>query len=445
MGPFMISSVNIALPYIGREFTMNTVLLNWVILSFILTRAVFISPFGKLADIYGRKKLLMFGMAFCIISSILCGISSSPIMLIVFRVLQGISTAPISIAVISILTSVFPQGERGRAIGLNVAATYIGLSSGPFLGGFLTQYLGWRSIFFFVVPIGMTVIILLLKVKQEWTGAKHEEFDYKGSFIYGLGLFGIVYGLSLIRSFWGPMFMLSGIIFILIFGYYENKAKSPILNIKLLRRNRILIFSSLAALINYSATFAISYLLSLYLQYIKALEPQQAGLVLVAQPVVQALFSPLAGRLSDRIEPRIVASLGMALTAIGLTFYIFLTETTNIIFIISALLIVGLGFAFFSSPNTNAVMCSVEKKYYGVASGIIGTARSVGQAFSMGITSLIMLIYIGNVQISPEHYPNFLVSVKIIFLVFTILCFIGIFASIVRGTVNNEIEKKEFS
>jgi len=443
--PFMVSSVNIALPYIGKEFAMNTVLLNWVILSFILALAVFISPFGKLADIYGRKKLLMFGMASCTIASILCGISSNAMMLIVFRVIQGVSAAPISIAVISILTSVFPQGERGKVIGLNVAATYTGLSSGPFLGGFLTQYLGWRSIFFVIAPIGMAVIILLLNVKQEWTGAKHEEFDVKGSIIYGAGLFGIVYGLSLIRFFWGPVLMLAGIILMVIFGYYENKVKSPILNMNLIKSNRVLIFSSLAALINYSATFAISYLLSLYLQYIKAFEPQQAGLVLVAQPVMQALFSPFAGRLSDRIEPRIVASLGMALTATGLAFFIFLTETTSILPIIFALLIVGLGFAFFSSPNTNAVMCSVEKKYYGVASGIIGTARSVGQAFSMGITSLVMLIYVGNVQINQNHYPDFLMSVKVTFLVFTLLCFMGIFASIVRGTVNKEIEKKEFN
>lgn len=442
--PFMVSSVNIALPYIGKEFAMNTVLLNWVILSFILALAVFISPFGKLADIHGRKKLLILGMTSCTIASVLCGISSSANMLILFRVLQGVSSAPISIAVISILTSVFPQGERGRVIGLNVAATYTGLSSGPFLGGFLTQYLGWRSIFFFIVPIGMIVIILLLNVKQEWVGAKHEEFDVKGSIIYGVGLFGIVYGLSLIRFFWGPMLMLVGIICIVIFVYYENKVESPILNINLIKNNKVLIFSSLAALINYSATFAISYLLSLYLQYIKAFEPQQAGLVLVAQPIVQALFSPLAGRLSDRIEPRIVASLGMALTAVGLAFFIFLTETTNILLIISALLIVGLGFAFFSSPNTNAVMCSVGKEYYGVASGIIGTARSVGQAFSMGITSLIMLIFIGNVQINLNNYSDFLISVKVTFLVFTLLCIVGIFASIVRGVLKKDKNIVEF-
>lgn len=441
--PFMVSSINIALPFIGKDFNMSAVSLNWAILSFLLSMAVFISPFGRLADIYGRKKLLIFGMTSCVMASIFCGISSNAWMLIIFRILQGISSAPITITVVSILTSVYPSGERGKVLGLNVAATYTGLSSGPFLGGLLTQYFGWRSVFFFIVPIGMTVILLLLKIKQEWVGAKHEEFDYRGSIIYGLGLFGIVYGLSQIRSFLGPVLMLFGILFIFIFSYYENKVKSPILNLKLISSNRILIFSSLAALINYSATFAISYLLSLYLQYIKAFEPQQAGLVLVAQPLVQALFSPIAGKLSDRIEPRIVASIGMILTAVGLAFFIFLTETTSIIFIIVALLMVGLGFAFFSSPNTNAVMNSVDKKYFGVASGIIGTARSVGQAFSMGITSLIMLIYMGNVQINEEYYADFLGSVKVAFFVFTILCVAGIFASLARGKIDKKIGKNE--
>jgi len=437
--PFMVSSINIALPFIGREFSMNTVLLNWVVLSYILALAVFIFPFGRIADIFGRKKLLIYGMAVFTLTSILCGLSFNAVILIASRVLQGISGASISVTVISILTSVYLPGERGKILGLNVAATYAGLSAGPFLGGFLVKYLGWRSIFFFVVPIGVTVILLLLNIKQEWAEAKDEKFDYIGSVVYGVGLFGIVCGLSLIRYFWGPILLFIGIISIFFFGFYENKAKSPMLNVALIKSNRILTFSSIAALINYSATFAISYLLSLYLQYIKDFDPQKAGLILVAQPVVQAFFSPLTGKISDRIEPRIVASLGMALTSTGLAFFIFLTNDTNILFIISALLIVGLGFAFFSSPNTNAVMCSVEKKYYGVASGIIGTARSVGQAFSMGITSLVMVIYMGNVQISYDNYPNFLVSVRVTFFIFTILCFLGVFASIVRGTINREI------
>ena len=434
--PFMLSSVNIALPSIGKEFAINTVLMNWVVLSFMLSRALFILPFGRLADIFGRKRLLLYGMSIFTLASIICGISFNAGMLIGFRVLQGISSAMISVTLISILSSVYFQGDRGRALGINVAATYIGLSSGPFLGGFLTKYLGWRSIFFLVVPIGIIVIIILLNLKQNWAEAKGEEFDYKGSIIYSMGLFGVVYGLSFVRSFWGPIFMLIGCILLTIFGFYENRVKNPILNMTLIKNNKILTFSSLAALINYSATFAISYLLSLYLQYIKGFEPQQAGLILIAQPLIQALFSPIAGGLSDRIEPRMVASLGMAITSAGLAFFIFLTENTSINYIISALSVVGFGFALFSSPNTNAIMGSVTKKYYGVASGIIGSARSIGQAFSMGITSLVMVFYMGNIQISRSNHPNFIISIKVIFIILTILCFFGIFASIARGKTN---------
>ena len=434
--PFMVSSINIALPSIGKEFAMNTVLLNWVVLSFTLSIAVFILPFGRLADIFGRKRLLLYGMSVFTLASIICGISFNAGMLIAFRVLQGISSAMISVTLISILSSVYFQGDRGRALGINVAATYIGLSSGPFLGGFLTKYLGWRSIFFLVVPIGIIVIIILLNLKQNWAEAKGEKFDYKGSIIYSIGLFGVVYGLSLFRSFWGPILMLIGCILLIIFGFYENRINNPILNMTLIKNNKILTFSSLAALINYSATFAISYLFSLYLQYIKGFEPQQAGLILVAQPLIQALFSPLAGRLSDRMEPQVVASLGMAVTSAGLAFFIFLTENTSLEYIIVALSIVGFGFALFSSPNTNAIMGSVTKKYYGVASGIIGSARSIGQAFSMGITSLVMVFYMGNIQISRSNHPNFIISIKVTFVILTILCFFGIFASIARGKIN---------
>ena len=434
--PFMVSSINVALPSISKEFAMNTVLLNWVVLSFMLSIAVFILPFGRVADIFGRKRLLLYGMSGYTIASILCGISFDTGMLIASRVLQGISGAIISVTIISMLSSVYFQGERGRALGINVAATYIGLSSGPFLGGILTKYLGWRSIFFLVVPVGIIIIIILLNLKQDWAEAKGEEFDYKGSIIYGVSLFAVIYGFSLIRSFWGITLILIGFVLMIIFGFYENRVKNPILNMTLIKNNKILIFSSLAALINYSATFVVGYLLSLYLQYIKGFDPQQAGLILIAQPLIQALFSPLAGRLSDRIEPQMVASLGMAVTTTGLTFFVFLTENTNVEYIIAALLIIGFGFALFSSPNTNAIMGSVAKKYYGVASGVIGSARSVGQTFSMGITSLVMVFYMGNVQISRSNYPNFLISIKATFIILTILCFFGIFASIARGKIN---------
>ena len=201
------------------------------------------------------------------------------------------------------------------------------------------------------------------------------------------------------------------------------------------RKNKVFAFSNLAALINYSATFAIMFLLSFYLQYLKGFSPQTAGLILIAQPVVMTIGSPIAGRLSDRIEPGVIASTGMAVLTIGLFFFIFLSEHTSLEFIVAVLIFLGIGYALFSSPNTNAVMSSVERKFYGVASGTLGTMRSLGMMFSMGIVMLIFSVYMGRVQITPEYYPVFLKAMKAAFIVFASLCFFGIFASLVRGKV----------
>lgn len=434
--PFMVSSINIALPTISKEFLLSSVLLNWIALSFTLATAIFILPFGRLADILGRKKLLLLGMTAFTLASILCGISFNPAMLILSRTLQGISGATISVTVVSILTSVFPAGARGKALGLNVAMTYTGLSTGPYLGGLLTKYFGWRSIFFVSAFIGVAVVISLINLKQEWVEAKGEKFDFIGSVIYGISLLGIILGFSLIRSTFGPILIIIGILAMILFGYYENKTTHPILNMSLFKNNKVVTFSSLAALINYSATFALSYLLSLYLQYIKGFEPTKAGLILIAQPIVMTLFSPVAGFFSDKIEPQRVASIGMALTTIGLSFFIFLNETTSIPYIITALLIMGFGFALFSSPNTNAVMSSVEKKYYGITSGILGASRTVGQTLSMGLASLVLAIYIGNAPINSTNILSLLTSIKVTFIILTILCFVGIFASVARGKMH---------
>lgn len=431
--PFMTSSVNIALPSIGNEFALSSNLLNWIALSFTLSISIFVLPFGRLADIMGRKKILMIGMTLFSLSSVLCALSYNAYILVTARILQGISGASISVTVVSILTSVFPAGARGKALGLNVAMTYTGLSTGPYLGGLLTKYFGWRSIFVFISIVGILVVISLLKLKQEWVEAKGETIDYVGSALFGLSILGIISGFSSIKETQGPLFILLGIILIFIFVFYENKINQPILNMSLFKNNKILIFSSLAALINYSATFALSYLLSLYLQYVKGYEPSQAGLVLIAQPIVMTIFSPLAGLLSDKIEPQKVASIGMAITTLGLSFFIFLDENTIIPYIITALLVLGFGFALFSSPNTNAIMSSVEKKYYGVTSGILGAARTVGQTLSMGLASMILALYMGNVQINNSNISQLLISIKTTFTIMTILCFAGIFASVARG------------
>jgi EmrB/QacA subfamily drug resistance transporter len=434
--PYMGSSVNIALPSIGREFAMDAILLGWVATSYLLTTAIFLVPFGRIADIYGRKRIFTYGIFIFTASSLLTAISTSAIMLISFRILQGIGSAMIFGTAVAILTSVFPPGERGRALGINVGAVYLGLSLGPFLGGFLTQHFGWRSIFVANVPLGLTVIIFVLwKLKGEWAEAKGEKFDLVGSIIYSLALVAILYGLSSLQELSASWVILVGILGILVFIWWEIKAKSPVLNIGIFRNNAVFAFSNLAALINYSSTFAVGFLLSLYLQYIKGFNPQNAGLILVSMPAMMTIFAPLAGRLSDRIEPRIVASMGMVFTTLALALFIFLSENTPLAFILVGLIILGFGAALFSSPNTNAVMSSIEKRFYGVASATLATMRNIGMVLSMGIAMLIFSIYLGRVQITLEYYPEFVASLKIAFTIFAALCFAGIFVSLAKGKI----------
>ena len=233
----------------------------------------------------------------------------------------------------------------------------------------------------------------------------------------------------------GIWLIVAGVIGLSAFVRWEMKTRSPVLDINLFKNSRVFTFSNLAALINYSATFAVAFLMSLYLQYIKGFNPQNAGLILVTMPAVQAIFSPAAGRLSDRIEPRILASVGMALTTAGLVLFIFLNGETPLEFVIGSLILVGLGIAFFSSPNTNAVMSSAPKRTYGVASATLATMRQIGMVLSMGIAMLMFALYIGRVQITPEHYPFFLESIRTSFIIFAVLCFGGIFASLARGKV----------
>lgn len=435
--PFMAASLNIALPSIGHELAVSAVLLGWISLSYLLASAVFLLPFGRLADITGRKKVFVLGTGLFTLGSVLCALANSTGFLLAFRVVQGIGSAMIFGTGTAILTSVYPGGERGRVLGLNVAAVYIGLSIGPFLGGLLTQHLGWRSIFWAVVPLGLiTIPIALWQLKGEWAGAAGEKFDLVGALVLGLALVALIYGFTLLPAAGGIGLVAAGVLGIAGFTIWEMRAPSPLLNVRLFGHNRTFALSNLAALVNYSATSAIGFLLSLYLQYIKGFSPENAGAILLAQPVMQALFSPASGRLSDRIEPRVVASAGMGITTVGLLMLIFLGDQTALWFIIASLLLLGFGFALFSSPNVNAIMGSVERRDYGVGSATLGTMRLTGQMLSLGIATMILALYIGQSEITPGNHALFIESTKITFVIFAALCFAGIFASLARGTTH---------
>jgi EmrB/QacA subfamily drug resistance transporter len=437
--PFDVSSVNVALPSIGKEFSMDAISLSWVATAYLVASAISFVPFGRIADIHGRKRIFTIGILTFTLASFSMVFCQSAIVLVVFRIIQGIGGAMLFGAGGALLTSVFPARERGKVLGIFLASVHLGLSTGPFLGGFLTLHFGWRSIFLVNVPLGLTLVALAsLKMKGEWAEAKGEPFDLTGSIVYCLGLIAIMYGFSSfsqLPAIFSSGLILSGSLGILAFIKWEMKIEYPLLDTNLFRNNRVFAFSNLAALINYSATYAVTFFLSLYLQYIRKLDPQSAGLILVFQPIAQAFCSPFAGRLSDRIEPRMIASMGMALNVLGLFLLVFLGGDTGLEFIIAALILLGIGISLFQSPNVNAAMGSVEKRFYGISLGILATMRSTGQMFSMGITVLIFAIHIGHIQITPEYYPAFLRSMRSAFIFFAVLCCGGVFASFFRAKV----------
>jgi len=435
--PFMGSAINVALPAVSGEFSLDAVTLGWVQMAYQLAAAMFLVPFGRLADIKGRKKVFAVGLGVHGTASVVCALAPTAAVLIVFRAVQGVGGAMVFGTGVAILTSVFPPGERGKALGINTAAVYLGLSLGPVVGGFLTQGFGWRSIFWTNAPLALLALsFTLVKLDGEWAEARGEGFDFAGAAVFGAGIAALMFGFSRLPSTLGFALAAAGTAALVLFVRLEGRVMKPLLDTRLFRRNRIFAFSNLAALINYSATAASGFILSLYLQYVKGLPPHKAGLVLITQPVLMALSSPFAGRLSDRAEPQTIASLGMGLSSAGLFLFAFIREATSLPFIGGGLALLGLGFGLFSSPNTNAVMGAVERRFYGVAAASLGTMRLSGQMLSLGITMMILAVVMGPVAIRPENFPSFLRSARIAFAFYAALCALGIFASLARGKRN---------
>jgi len=440
--PFMGSAVNLALPSIGKDLNANAIELGWVISSFILASAIFLLPLGRMADIIGRKKMFFSGILLFTISTFLILFAWNVKILILFRTLQGVASAMIFGTSLAIITSVFQPGERGKAMGINITAVYLGLSLGPIIGGLLTQYLGWKSIFAFLIPFGIVSLILIRRrIDTEWADAKHEKFDWKGSLVYGAALFSSMYGFSKLPSTAGWIFLGAGIVMAVLFLIIELKTDNPVFDFKLVFHNRVFAFSGIAALIHYSATSATGFFISLYLQYLKGFDARTAGLIMISQPLAMTLLSPLAGKLSDKHNPGVIASSGMAMTALGLILLCFITIDTPFYIIALLLLLMGIGFALFSSPNSNAIMSSVEKRHLGVASAAVGTMRMVGQMMSMGIAMMLIALYIGRNPINPSNYPGLISAMKTGFIIFSVLSFFGIFASLAR---NNKLGKRHY-
>jgi len=438
--PLMGAAVNVALKRIGGDFSMTAIELSWVSMSYLLSAAVFLVPFGKIADIWSKTRIFLYGSIFFTLSTFVCGFAFSGSMLISLRFLQGVAAAMMTSTNMALVIAAFPQAERGKAIGLNVSAVYIGSSIAPMIGGFLTDAFTWRGIFYVNTIASLIISLLILwKIKHHEIVKSVEKFDIKGTILYMISISLFMYGLSSLPKMSAILMVIAGIAGLLLFVRIELKNSSPVLEIRLFTQNKEFAFSNLSALINYSATFGLSFILSLYLQYIKGLSARDAGLILIAQPITMAIVASFSGRMSDKINPRLLASTGMAISAIGLFILSFISFDTSDTYIIVGLLILGSGFGLFSSPNTNVVMSSVEKKNYGTASAILATMRSSGMMFSMAIATLSLHIMIGNNVIDTHNLPEFLTSAKIILYVFTALCLLGVFISFTKNKKSTQI------
>jgi EmrB/QacA subfamily drug resistance transporter len=434
IAPLMLSAVNVAIPRIAADLHADAIEMSWVPTAYLLTSAALLLPVGKLADMFGRKRLFLIGLTLVTIASMLASLSQSVEMLIACRVLQGIGASMLFGTGVAILTSVIPAERRGAAIGFSISAVYFGLTFGPLLGGWATHYLSWRSVFLVHVPLALiNLFIVAALLRGEWKNEQKQTFDYPGALFYTTSITGLMYGVSRLPAEGGIVLTVAGIAGIAAFMRFERRRESPLFDVQLFFSNRVFTCSFIAALIVYSSTFATSFLLSLYLQYLKGMQPDAAGLILISQPLVMALCSPLMGRLSDRHEPRWIASAGLVVMATGLGLLATLADASSVAFVVGALLTVGLGFAMFSSPNVNAIMGSVDRRHLGSASASVGTARVLGQMFSMGVVTVVFAVLMGPVHVDPQSYPALLESIRTSFSVAAALCASAILFSMARG------------
>jgi EmrB/QacA subfamily drug resistance transporter len=436
--PFLSTSVNIALPTINTDFAVpDQALLNWLVTSYLLVTAIFVVPFGRIADRHGLKKVFVTGLFIVVISSILCAMSSSILMLMASRAIEGIGSAMIAGTSMAILTSAYSLKERGKVLGIYMAVMYGGLSLGPSLGGFIIQFGSWRFIYAGIAVYALLVALLAAwKLADERPAAEVGRFDLSGTVLYGVVLVALILGLSSLQETIGVALFGLSIVLMAVFFWWELRHDNPVLKVGIFRKNTVFMFSNLAALINYCAIGAVPFMLSLYLQKIYGLDALTTGLIMIVQTLLMVVFSPMTGKLSDRIEPRIVASAGLAICAIGLVLFALISPGTPLWLVVMGLIFLGIGVAFFVSPNTNAIMSSVAKSDYAVASSMVSTMRMIGGILGLGITNLIFTYFMGHTEIpATGPYDLLMKSIQVAFAAMAVLCIIGLGISLARGNL----------
>jgi MFS family permease len=449
VNPFAGTALNVAVPAIGAEFHSPAATLTWVVSSYMLCSVSLAVPFGRLADVRGKRRMLIYGILIFGVTSALCALCTAiwPGMpaFIVFRTLMGVGAAMIFATNTAILIEVFPQDMRGKVLGLAVAAVYIGLSLGPVIGGVVTHALGWRAVMYLIAAVSFIAFAIAAwrlpkDAAPEGTagpmaggGAEGRRLSPLSIALYVAAMILFIYGFTtLTQNLASYITLAAAIAIFLVYVRHEAKTPAPIVKVRIFHNNAPFLYANLAALFNYAATFAVGYLMSIYLQLVKGFPADVTGLILIFQPILQAAVSPFAGRLSDRKSPFAIASFGMACCAAALCLFIFVKTDSPLWFVVAGTLVVGFGFGVFSSPNTNVIMSSVQPRDFGIASSIQSTSRSLGQVIGMAIITIVTSLIVGDAELEAVPADIITYTMRVSFVVFAALCFVGIFFSLKR-------------
>ncbi|WP_005035711.1 MFS transporter [Holophaga foetida] len=448
MAPLDVSIVSVAIPKMVPALGMSFGASLWIHASYLLAMAVMLIPMGRLADERGRVHYYLGGVAVFTVGSLGAALSPDGTILILSRLVQGAGAALLSATSAAIIATAFPPQERGKAVGINIMAIYLGLSLGPPLGGFLVDNFGWTWIFLINIPIGLGVFAWGWHLLPRQEGNRTHDFsmDLPGAALLGALLICLLVPFTFAPE-WGwhrpIVWILLALALVSGIGFYlrEHHAKSPMLDLNLLRKNRLFAAANVAALLNYMALFAVAMLSAVQLQLVHGLSARRTGLIMLSQPVVQAILSPIAGRLSDRIGSRILATLGMVLTALGMVSLALAAHSASLPGMVAALAVVGVGMASFSAPNTSAILGCVPKNQMGLASAFTATMRVTGQALSIAILGSIASSHLAHggwrqllkVGSSPQAAAAYSHGYQTAMVVGALFALVGVWASLARG------------
>jgi len=436
MAPFMLTAVGVALPSLGRELSATAMQLSLVEQLYVLALAMTMLTFGRLGDIKGQRAVLLAGLLAFTALTLSLGFAPSVEMVMAQRFFQGIGAAMMLSGSLALVAAAYPPHMRARKIGLVSACTYAGLSLGPVAGGFVTGHFGWRGVFLMSAPLGLAASIMcLFFMRPGKVNAAADRLDWRGSLAYALSVGLFMAGAAHAgQSPLGYAMLAAGVAGLIVFMRLESRLRSPLLDVTLLTKNRFFALSCLAALGNYAATFGVTFLMSLYLQYVKGLPPRQAGLILLTQPVCQIAASLLSGRLAERFETSKLATTGILASAAGLALgAATIGPDTPLWLLYAELALIGTGFGIFITPNSTAIMGSVPKRQFGVASGMVGTMRTLGMAVSMTAVTLIFSLYLGGRAVSAATLPGFVDSMRMGLWAFAAFAGLGVLVSFGRG------------